>query len=150
MRKPSIAAIYNVNRRGNITGFFSANLRGHQSYWLSCEVQTLPIATVVKHFNPYLIQSSNKACVLTNRSPLSRITRSYYEESFLPVFEYPPFFLPRAGIKLKFSISQVHPYSPLMSLVVMLQNEKIWLVMFVISQTTLSYPSSPALPPPNF
>ena len=64
VRKPGIAATYYVTRRG----FFSAKLRGHQSSWLPCEVEALAITTAVKHFSQSsnLIQSSNKACVLTD------------------------------------------------------------------------------------
>ena len=43
VRKPGIAATYDVTRRGNITGFFSENLKA------------LPIAAAVQHFDPYVI-----------------------------------------------------------------------------------------------
>ena len=43
VRKPGIAATYNVARRANITGFCSEKL------------QALPIAAAVQHFDPYVI-----------------------------------------------------------------------------------------------
>ena len=46
-----------------------AKLRGHQSSWLPCEIEALAIATALKHFGPYLVQSTNKACVLTDSKP---------------------------------------------------------------------------------
>lgn len=71
VRKPGIAATLYVTRSGKLSlaGFFSAKLRSHQSSWLPCEVEALAIATAVKHFSPYLIQSSSKACVLTDSKP---------------------------------------------------------------------------------
>ena len=50
-------------------GFFSAKLRNRQMTWLPCEIEALSIATAVKHFAPYLVQSTNKACVLTDSKP---------------------------------------------------------------------------------
>ena len=47
-------------------GFFSAKLRKHQMTWLSCEVEALSIAAAVKHFSPYIIQSTQQACLLTD------------------------------------------------------------------------------------
>ena len=82
-------------------------------------------------------------------SPVTRVTISYVADSFQPVLEYPPSSPPLASIKLKFRMSQVHQYFPLISRVAMLQNAKIGLVKFVTSWTTLSYPSSPALPLPK-
>ena len=50
-------------------GFFSAKLRSRQMTWLPCEVEALSIAAAVKHYAPYIIQSRNKACVLTDSKP---------------------------------------------------------------------------------
>ena len=58
--------------RGNklhLAGFFSAKLRGSQVSWLPCEIEALSIATATKHFSPYIIQSNNNACILTDSKP---------------------------------------------------------------------------------
>ena len=49
--------------------FFSAKLRKNQVNWLQCEVEALSIAASIKHFGPYIIQSSSSACVLTDSKP---------------------------------------------------------------------------------
>ena len=41
-----------------LAGFYSAKLRKHQVTWLPCEVEALSIAAAVKHFSPFIIQSS--------------------------------------------------------------------------------------------
>ena len=71
VRKPGTVATLYVTRQGmlRLAGFFSAKLRGQQSSWLPCEIEALAIATAVKHFGPYLVQSTNKACVLTDSKP---------------------------------------------------------------------------------
>ena len=53
----------------HVSGFFSAKLRGSQTTWLPCEVEALSITAANKHFSPYLIQSSKKACILTDSKP---------------------------------------------------------------------------------
>jgi hypothetical protein len=52
-----------------LAGFFSAKLRERQFTWLPCEVEALSIAVAIKHFSPYIIQSSHKACILTDSKP---------------------------------------------------------------------------------
>ena len=52
-----------------VSGFFSAKLRGSQTTWLPCEVEALSIAAATKHFSPFLIQSSKRACILTDSKP---------------------------------------------------------------------------------
>ncbi|KAL2103187.1 hypothetical protein ACEWY4_000055 [Coilia grayii] len=71
VRRPGIAATLYVMRKDKLAlaGFFSAKLRDHQLTWLPCEVEALAIAAAVKHFGPYIIQSTNKACVLTDSKP---------------------------------------------------------------------------------
>ena len=71
VRDPGIGATLYVTRRDklHVSGFFSAKLRGSQTTWLPCEVEALSIAAATKHFSPYLIQSSKKACVLTDSKP---------------------------------------------------------------------------------
>ena len=71
VRTPGIGATFYVSR-GNklhLAGFFSAKLRGSQVSWLPCEIEALSIATATKHFSPCIIQSHNKACILTDNKP---------------------------------------------------------------------------------
>ena len=71
LRKPGIGATLYVTRQDtlHLAGCFSAKIRNNQSFWLPCEVEALAIATAVKHFSPYLVQSTSKACVLTDSKP---------------------------------------------------------------------------------
>ena len=68
VRPPGIGATLYVTRgnKFHLTGFFSAKLRGSQFSWLPCEIEALSIATATKHFSPYIIQSNNNACILTD------------------------------------------------------------------------------------
>ena len=68
VRDPGIGATLYVTRsdRLHVSGFFSAKLRGSQTTWLPCEVEALSIAAATKHFSPYFIQSSKKACIITD------------------------------------------------------------------------------------
>ena len=52
-----------------LAGFFSAKLRKNQINWLPCEIEALAIATAIKHFSPYIIQSKHTTCVLTDSKP---------------------------------------------------------------------------------
>ena len=71
VRDPGIGATLYVTRRDklHVSGFFSTKLRGSQTTWLPCEVEALSIAAATKHFSPYLIQSSKRACILTASKP---------------------------------------------------------------------------------
>ena len=71
VRDPGIGATLYVTRSDklHVSGFFSAKLRSSQATWLPWEVEALFIATAMKHFSPYLIQSSKKACILTDSKP---------------------------------------------------------------------------------
>ncbi len=64
------ATLY-VTRDGKLflAGFFSAKLRKRQMTWIPCEIEALCIASAVKHFSPFIIQSDNKAVVLTDSKP---------------------------------------------------------------------------------
>ena len=53
----------------HLAGFFSAKLRQRQVTWIPCEIEALSIATAVKYFGPYIIESNHKACVLTDSKP---------------------------------------------------------------------------------
>lgn len=52
-----------------VAWFFSAKLRRNQSTRLPCEIEALSIAAAVKHFVPYITQSTQKTCVLTDSKP---------------------------------------------------------------------------------
>ena len=53
-----------------LAGFFSAKLRGRQHFsWIPCEIEALSIASPVKHFSPYVIQSHLQTYVLTDNKP---------------------------------------------------------------------------------
>ena len=52
-----------------LAGFFSAKTRKHQVTWLLCEIEALSIASAIKHFAPYIIQSNFPTCVLTDSKP---------------------------------------------------------------------------------
>ena len=52
-----------------LAGFFNAKLHKHQITWLPCEVEALCIAAAIKHFSPYIIQSSTTTQVLTDSRP---------------------------------------------------------------------------------
>ncbi|XP_060598210.1 uncharacterized protein LOC132751998 [Ruditapes philippinarum] len=71
VKKRGIGATLYVTWHGKLllAGFFSAKLRKHQVTWLPCEIEALGIAAAVKHFSPYIIQSSQQTCVLTDSKP---------------------------------------------------------------------------------
>ena len=71
VKKHSIGATLYVTRNGKprLAGFFSAKLRGRQPTWIPCEVEALSIAASTKHFGPFIVQSTNHACILTNSKP---------------------------------------------------------------------------------
>ena len=50
-------------------GFFSVKTRKHQVTWLPCEVEALSVASAIKHFAPYIIQSKSQTCLLTDSKP---------------------------------------------------------------------------------
>jgi hypothetical protein len=70
VRNPGIGATLYVSRGKKLllSGFFSAKLRCHQIS-LPCEIEAISIAVSVRHFNPYIIQSSNRCCVLIDSRP---------------------------------------------------------------------------------
>ena len=57
------------NEKPHLAGFFSAKLRKHQVSWLPCEIEALSIAAAIKHFSPFIIQSTHQACLLTDSKP---------------------------------------------------------------------------------
>ena len=79
-----IAATLYVTRgeKRHLAGFFSAKLRAHQVQWLPCEIEALCIGAAVKHFSPYLIQSTQPACVLTDSKPCVQAISKLYRGEF--------------------------------------------------------------------
>ena len=69
-----LGATFYVMRAGKLklAGFFSAKLRGRQTTWLPCEIEALSIAAAVKHFSPYIVQSSHTASILTDSKPCAQ------------------------------------------------------------------------------
>ena len=68
VRNPGIGATLYVTRNGQpkIAGFFSVKLRKHQ---VTCELEALSIASSIKHFSPYLVQSDKTGFILTDSKP---------------------------------------------------------------------------------
>ena len=66
-----LAATLYVVREGNLVlaGFFNAQLKKHQVSWLPCEVEALTIGASIRHFAPYIVQSSQPTQVLTDSRP---------------------------------------------------------------------------------
>ena len=66
-----IGAILYVQRDSSLklSGFFNAKLKEHQLRWLPCEVEAVAIGAAVKHFSPYIIQSSKTTQVLSDSRP---------------------------------------------------------------------------------
>ncbi|KAK2183670.1 hypothetical protein NP493_300g00016 [Ridgeia piscesae] len=56
-------------RRSDKAGVFNAILRKHQVTWLPCEVAALSIGAAIKHFAPFIIQSSHATEILTDNRP---------------------------------------------------------------------------------
>ena len=57
------------DKRNLVAGFFSAKLSERQLTWIPCEIEALSIATAIKHFSPYIIQSKHKPCIITDSKP---------------------------------------------------------------------------------
>ena len=71
VKQRGIGATLYVSRSDilKLAGFYSAKLKKKQINWLPCEVEALAIAAAVKHFAPYIIQSTVQTCVLTDSKP---------------------------------------------------------------------------------
>ena len=69
--RQGIGATMYVSRENKLllAGFFSVKLRKHQVTWLPCEIEALSIAAAIKHFGPYIIQSTHNTCLLTDSKP---------------------------------------------------------------------------------
>lgn len=71
VKKFGIGATLYVTRndKPHVAGFFSAKLSRRHNTWLPCEVEALSIASAVKHFSPYLVQSHHPTAILTDSKP---------------------------------------------------------------------------------
>ena len=71
VKKCGIAATLYAGRGSKLllAGFFNAKLKRHQVTWLPCEIEALCISAAVKHFAPFIIQSSEPTQVLTDSKP---------------------------------------------------------------------------------
>ena len=69
--KRGIGATMYVSRENKLllASFFSAKIWKHQVTWLPCEIEALSIAAAIKHFSPFIIQSSHNTCLLTDSKP---------------------------------------------------------------------------------
>ena len=71
VKRHGLGATLYVTRHNKLllAGFFSAKLRKRQVTWIPCEIEALCISSAIKHFSPYIIQSTKQACVLTDSKP---------------------------------------------------------------------------------
>ena len=71
VRRQGIGATMYVFRENKLllAGFFSVKLRKNQVTWLPCEIEASSIAAAIKHFSPYIIQSTHSTCLLTDSKP---------------------------------------------------------------------------------
>ena len=68
-----------------LAGFFSAKLKKRQMDWLPCELEALCIAASIRHYSPYIVQSTSPACILTDSKPCveayQKLTRGEFSAS---------------------------------------------------------------------
>ena len=66
-----IGATLFVIRDGDrhVSEFFSVKLKTHQTGWQPCELEALAITAAVKHFEPYIRESSHQLQVLSDSKP---------------------------------------------------------------------------------
>ena len=69
--KVGIGSVLYLKRKNTIKlgGFFSAKLKQHKVNWLPCELEAPSISASVKHFSPYIRQSTSRTQVLTDNKP---------------------------------------------------------------------------------
>ena len=81
-----IGATLYINRENQIllAGFFSAKLRKHQVTWLPCELEALSIAASIKHFSPFILQSTQPACLLPDNNPFPHAIQTSCLEALSP------------------------------------------------------------------
>ena len=67
LSSPPVITLYaHRNHQLLLARFFSAKLRKHQVTWLPSEVEALAIASAIRHFAPYIVQSPHTTEVLTD------------------------------------------------------------------------------------
>ena len=68
---PALGATLHIRREGRIhvSGYFSAKVKSHQGRWLPCEIEALAISSAIKHFAPFIIQSTKQCHLLTDSKP---------------------------------------------------------------------------------
>ena len=62
--------------------FLVLNYIFSQTKWLPFEVEALAIATAIKHFSPYLVQSHHNACILTDSKPCVQAYEKLFRGEF--------------------------------------------------------------------
>ena len=70
------------NKKIHLSGFFSSKLNSRHMTWLPCEIEALAIASAIKHFSPYIIQSKHKSCVLTDSKPCVQAYEKLHKGEF--------------------------------------------------------------------
>ena len=106
MKMHGLGATLYLGRNNKILlgGFFSAKLRNRQMTWLPCEIEALSIASAIKHFAPYIIQSKHDACILTDSKPCVQA----YEKLRRGEFSASPRVLTFLSTASRFSVSIRH------------------------------------------
>ena len=66
-----------------LAGFFNAKLCKHQITWLPCKVEALSIGAAIKHFVPFIIQSSHATEVLTDNRSCVQVYKKLMRGEFL-------------------------------------------------------------------
>ena len=71
MQPQGLGSTLYITRNGKLylSGHFSAKLKDRQNGWIPCEIEALCIAASIKHFSPYITQSTQTTCVLTDSKP---------------------------------------------------------------------------------
>ena len=68
-----------------LAGFYNAKLPIFQRKWLPCEIEGVAIGASIKHFAPYILQSSHQPVVLTDSKPcvqaVEKLNRGEYSAS---------------------------------------------------------------------
>lgn len=76
------SALYVIRDKPLLAGVFNVQVKGAQKTWLPCDLEALSIGCGVKHFGPYLIQSSQTAEVLTDSKPCVEAYRKLQKGHF--------------------------------------------------------------------
>ena len=63
-----------------LAGFFSAKLGGRRVTWLPCEIEALSIASAIRHFIPFIVQSNHNASVFADSKPCVQAYEKLYRD----------------------------------------------------------------------